>query len=105
MPQRAGYISLTKITDYRELKLYRRKKASVLNSIHKNVFATIDGYRRDLATANAIADVAAAVAIELHGLKKDIDSIANELKNMRTKFTNSLSMMPNSIKLWMKTLY
>ena len=66
----------------KELKLNKRKKASLLNKIQKDVFALIDRHWPELVTADAdvIADVVTDVATELRGLMKDIDSFTNDLR-------------------------
>ena len=74
------------MSDARELKLNKRKKAALLKTIEKNVFVTIDEHKekQKQGTAEVAVDVA-DVAAELRGLSKTLDVMVAELKEYSDK--------------------
>ena len=46
----------------KELKLHKRKRATLINTIQKDVFAAIDGHKNDIANNDADAIAAEVTA-------------------------------------------
>ena len=72
------------MADDRELKLNKRKKTALLNTIQKNVFVAIDEHKKKESAADVAVDVE-DVAAELRGLSKTLDGLVSELKEYNNK--------------------